>query len=324
MKRKTPFLAAVLILLSVTGAHAISSKALSELLQNEFARRNAFVMIERMKLDQALAEQQLELSGLVENEATKLGRLVGADEIVTGSIMKVNDQFAILVKVVDVATGVVRISEGVKVNDESKLERAVRSVVTKIVKEAKAQWGASLPEMKFAVVELADLRDPQPTAAYQHYIVTVTPAVQSLPTSFKADMLLSVDALSLASGGIVLNYEGRFNHFGMSLLLDLSFPDQGTVFFSYGFNYKIYPFKINDIIHPYIGIGFMMSFEPLSIPLMGSVGIRLHPIPGFDKVFIEGCGGILYNFMPFIQDSASAETGTLYRFFVSVYAGWKF
>ncbi len=305
-------------------AYPLTASALSEMLQTEFGRRNAFVMIERRTLSRILEEQSLELSGLIENDATKIGQLAGADKIITGSVMKVDGKFVLLVKLIDVSSGVVDITEGVKVNDESKLERGLRSIVDKIIKRAKEKWGDSLLTMKIAVTELDDLREPESNPVYRQYIVSVTPTVQNMPVSYRANQLLSVDVLSALSKGAFIDYEFVFNKVGMGFLVNLSFPAQGSMLFAFGMDFKYYPVNIGNVVYPYLGLGYLMTFSPLSTPLMGSAGLRIHPIPGFDKLFIDAGGGVLMNLYPLIMPDLFPAGESLFTPYITAKIGWKF
>ena len=141
MKKIIPLLLVLLSFLITAEGHALSVSALSEMLQTEFGKRNAFIMIERRKLSNIIKEQSLELAGIIENEASKIGQLAGADKIITGSLMEIDNKFVVLIKLIDVSSGQVDITEGIKVDNENKLEKGLSSIVTKIVKQGQNKWG---------------------------------------------------------------------------------------------------------------------------------------------------------------------------------------
>jgi len=62
-------------------------KKVPDLLTDELVGTGRFVMVERARLDQILAEQGLQNSGLVSQNPVELGALLGADFLVTGSVL---------------------------------------------------------------------------------------------------------------------------------------------------------------------------------------------------------------------------------------------
>ena len=81
-----------------------------------------FNIVDRERLNSILAETKLELSGLSENknDISKLGKLLGADKLITSKIyMKAADQPAIFFQVIDVQTAQVEISREISFQNYS-------------------------------------------------------------------------------------------------------------------------------------------------------------------------------------------------------------
>lgn len=73
-----------------------------------------FNIVDRDKLKNILSENKLELSGLAENksEITKIGKLLGADKLISSKIFKKSsDQVAIFIQVIDVSTAQVELTK---------------------------------------------------------------------------------------------------------------------------------------------------------------------------------------------------------------------
>lgn len=69
------------------------SKGTSELLVNELVKTNAYTVIERSRIDAILAEQNLGSSGRVDAAtAAQIGRLLGVDAIILGSVTQFDVQ----------------------------------------------------------------------------------------------------------------------------------------------------------------------------------------------------------------------------------------
>ncbi|MCS6783083.1 MAG: CsgG/HfaB family protein [Gloeomargarita sp. SKYBB_i_bin120] len=69
------------------------AKGVSDLLTNRLAQSGAFIMVERSRINQILAEQNLGAAGRIEPAtAAQIGRLLGADAVIIGSITQFNVQ----------------------------------------------------------------------------------------------------------------------------------------------------------------------------------------------------------------------------------------
>lgn len=80
--------------------------AVSELLTQELYRAGTFRLVERSQLDTVLKEQKLGLSGAIDSEtAIRVGKLLGAQQIVLGSVSKLGKSYQINARLVDAQTG---------------------------------------------------------------------------------------------------------------------------------------------------------------------------------------------------------------------------
>ncbi len=86
-----------------------ANRGAADLVLAELAGAAGLEMVERQSLDLALREMQLSLSGLVRaRDAIRIGKLVRADWFVLGSPFKLGGTNAIVVRVVDAHTGILR------------------------------------------------------------------------------------------------------------------------------------------------------------------------------------------------------------------------
>ncbi|HBL16666.1 MAG TPA: hypothetical protein DD417_07905 [Elusimicrobia bacterium] len=80
--------------------------AVSELLTHHFVRGGAFVVVERSALNKVLEEQKLQMSGAIDAEsAVKVGKLLGAQVLLLGSVEKLGRKYQINARLVDVSGG---------------------------------------------------------------------------------------------------------------------------------------------------------------------------------------------------------------------------
>ena len=79
-----------------------------EELRTRFYSTKRFTVVERRSLDAVLEEQKLQLSGLIsENSAVNIGKLVGANALVTGNIADLGREVRIIVRLVSVDSATV-------------------------------------------------------------------------------------------------------------------------------------------------------------------------------------------------------------------------
>ena len=87
--------------ISQTEASALTDRLRTELYNGEY-----FVVVERGMMEEILTEQGFQQSGCTTNECiVEVGKLVGVDRIVGGSISKVGNLFSVSARVVSVETG---------------------------------------------------------------------------------------------------------------------------------------------------------------------------------------------------------------------------
>src|SRR5262245_2144822 len=89
------------------------SFAIAETLITELGRIPDLTLVERTRLNDAQREIKLGQSGAVDQAtAQKVGRLLGADDIVIGSFQKDGEKLRVFVRIVDVQTGQVKENTG--------------------------------------------------------------------------------------------------------------------------------------------------------------------------------------------------------------------
>ncbi len=87
-------------------------KTLAELFSVELVNRGCFIILDRSQLQHIIDEQKLQLSGITEEEKViKIGQIMGANKIITGSVLKMGNNYFITLKGIDVYTGSVEVSD---------------------------------------------------------------------------------------------------------------------------------------------------------------------------------------------------------------------
>jgi TolB-like protein len=99
---------AVVEFASLEGRSTPLGKYLAEELTTRLFRARRFAIVERQLLDRMLAEQKLGASGLLdESTASRLGRLVGADALITGTITDLSDHLKVHARLITTESGAV-------------------------------------------------------------------------------------------------------------------------------------------------------------------------------------------------------------------------
>ena len=80
-------------------------RILSTRLESELVKLGKYNVVERSKIDEILKEQKFQISGCVEECMIEVGKMLGAKQIILGSVGKLEDLHTITVKLVDVTSG---------------------------------------------------------------------------------------------------------------------------------------------------------------------------------------------------------------------------
>ena len=87
-------------------------KMVTEIMTTSLVNSRAFNIIEREKLSKVLKEFQLSQTGLIDAASVKeIGKILGADAIVTGSVMMLRERLRMDARIIDVGTGAIVAAE---------------------------------------------------------------------------------------------------------------------------------------------------------------------------------------------------------------------
>jgi hypothetical protein len=103
--------------------------AVAEILRTELGELGDYTVIERGMLKQLLDEQALQLSGTVDSEsAVKIGKLIGANIVVAGSIIKTGNIYTINSRFIEVETGIVKTGKNIRGQGENQISTMVHQL----------------------------------------------------------------------------------------------------------------------------------------------------------------------------------------------------
>ncbi|PKL79371.1 MAG: hypothetical protein CVV27_01945 [Candidatus Melainabacteria bacterium HGW-Melainabacteria-1] len=97
-------------------------RGVSESLMSKLAQRPELILVERSQLDKAIKELGFGQSVYADaNQAKQIGKMLNADYIVTGSVVKAGSRFEINVRMIEVETGRVHVSESYGFGSENEI-----------------------------------------------------------------------------------------------------------------------------------------------------------------------------------------------------------
>lgn len=111
-------------------------KIVAEWLITALVQEGRFDVIERRLLEKILQEQKLGVSGVVDSDSvSKLGKVLGAKIVVTGSVMKIRQFMEVNARLINVENGSIIAAEKVKSENAAKLEDLVTEMGVKIISD---------------------------------------------------------------------------------------------------------------------------------------------------------------------------------------------
>ena len=111
-------------------------KIVAEWLITALVKEGRFDVIERRLLEKVLEEQKIGVSGLVdESSASRLGKVLGAKIVITGSVMEYQGVVEANARIIEVETSSIIAAESAKSTSAAKLEDLVFQMAEKIISD---------------------------------------------------------------------------------------------------------------------------------------------------------------------------------------------
>jgi len=115
-------------------------RGIAGILIGELGQNPNIRLVERAEAQRILDEQSLGAAGRVDREtAAKVGRMVGARYMITGTFIDLYGEFRLDARVIDVETGVIlkSVSNDPKIREIKELYRIIQSLAARIITETK-------------------------------------------------------------------------------------------------------------------------------------------------------------------------------------------
>jgi TolB-like protein len=128
------------------GIDTAIAQNVSELIRGEMINAGIFIVIERAQMGQILKEQGFQQTGCTDVScAVEIGKILSANKMLVGSVMKIATSIIISGRVVDVQSGVGEFSENQECESEAKLLNAVKLFTGKLSARIQGKPIPSLP-----------------------------------------------------------------------------------------------------------------------------------------------------------------------------------
>ncbi|MBU1564846.1 MAG: CsgG/HfaB family protein [Proteobacteria bacterium] len=126
------------------GSEEYLGKAVAEIMRTELVGADRFRVVERAQIKQALTEQALQVSGVIDTKsAVELGKMLGADLIIVGSVVKIGSAYTINSRMIDVKTGEAQLGRNATGNDLNLLTSLSRDLIEGLFGQGKKSLAAA-------------------------------------------------------------------------------------------------------------------------------------------------------------------------------------
>ena len=182
--------------------------AIAENLRTALIDSQKFSVIERSSLQKIFDEQKLQYSGAIDqNTAVKIGKVAGAEKIVTGSVTKLGDMYTINVRFIDVMTAFATDAKKVTGLSENELPRMIDDIVALLTGEAvRVSGGEPSRQSTPAAKPRPERVSPEasfPRNVFQFGLGSWTPDLIKVKAAFE------VDSLSMVMVPFVYRYDKK-------------------------------------------------------------------------------------------------------------------
>jgi len=130
-------------------------KIVAEWLITALVKEGRFDVIERRLLEKVLAEQKIGVSGVVdETSASKLGKVLGAKVVITGSVLQFQNILEVNARIIEVESSSIIAAESAKSTSAVTLEELVVEMAQKIIKDFPLEGYVVLRDKNSVLIDL--------------------------------------------------------------------------------------------------------------------------------------------------------------------------
>lgn len=114
------------------GVSRATAETVTGFIRTSMVKLDLFTVVERSSLESLVKEQALQETGITENKAVEIGRMLAAEKILTGTVSVLKDGFAINGNIIDVEEGRINFSASETADREDLLAIAAENLCRRI------------------------------------------------------------------------------------------------------------------------------------------------------------------------------------------------
>ena len=170
-RETVPQTAIAVLQLNANNVNESDANALTDRLRIELFRASVYQVMEREQMQGILSEMQFQMSGCTSTEcAVEVGKLIGVQKMVAGSVGKVGEYYTVSIRLIDVTTGA--IENTATVDLEGSLGQVLTEAIPAVAYEISGvEWIAPRPEKE---------SEKQPETIASGFVIITNPAGANL------------------------------------------------------------------------------------------------------------------------------------------------
>lgn len=272
--------------LSPKGLSETEASILSDRLRAELFKQGGFKVIEREMMDQILQEQGFQQTGCTTDECiVQVGRLIGVEQMVGGSVSKFGNMYSISTRIVGVETG--EILHIATFDHDGELEGLLRYGMADVAVQLTGKRPAPQPERRPEISTVSEA----PAGSYGQPPGSVYAGVEVFGKGLISGLNLDVAVMERMNCGAVVGF----------------YPDTPDIFFTYSFYVSfLFTRKKQVYFEPCYMISSKGQREPFPIFMVGigyhylnkkkSVRFKIGPYIFVNEVGVFPWAGLSYTF----------------------------
>ena len=162
--------------MDANGVSETTAATATDILRRELFNTRRFTVIERSKMEDILQEQALQRTGVTDTQqAVDIGRVLGVDKVIAGSLSRLGSRFIIDIRFIDVEKGEIELAESVDSDDrEEALPSAIKTMALSIAAKIPFVGKVVQVDEKIVYIDLGSQEGMQVGTTLDVYKITKT------------------------------------------------------------------------------------------------------------------------------------------------------
>ncbi len=223
---------------------------ISNMVRTDLVNSRKFLVVERGQVATILEEQGLQQTGCTDSEcAVQMGKLLSAHRMLLGDVTRLDDNYYVTIRVVDVEKGVVEHAEKGSIAKDSSLDAGVSSITQKLIDR---MIGEAQPLQPDTIIPA---RTPDKTTPQSPSLTTMIPLPKGITIGYNyfAPSNADVDQHYSNFQGLGVGYVYPFDHlFSASVNVSYTMAKDSAADTSSSFNTYQASIRAGTSLHRYL------------------------------------------------------------------------